>query len=88
MISQAVELRSLDYPAWFVRLDEGAWRRVDHTPDGRIQVWIPPGLHQVTVRYQGTFAEQFGLMVSRVTALLLLIRVFSNLILKHRSRFV
>ena len=88
VISQAVELRSLDYPAWFVRLDEGAWRRVDHTPDGRIQVWIPPGLHQVTVRYQGTFAEQFGLMVSRVTALLLLIRVFSNLILKHRSRFV
>lgn len=32
VISQAVELRSLDYPAWFVRLDEGAWRRVDHTP--------------------------------------------------------
>ncbi len=86
--SQAVELRSFDYPAWFVRLDDGAWRRVDHTRDGRIRVWIPPGLHQVTVRYRGTFAEQFGFMVSSLTALLLVIGSLLNITLKHRSHLL
>ncbi|MFP4653040.1 MAG: hypothetical protein ACLFM4_11530 [Phormidium sp.] len=69
LISQAVELRTFDYPAWFVRLDDRPWQRVEHTPDGRIQVWIPPGVHQVIIAYQGTFAEHLGVIISSVTGL-------------------
>lgn len=69
LTSQAVELRTFDYPAWFIRLDDRPWRRVDHTPDGRIQVWIPPGVHQATIAYQGTFAEHLGLIITSMTGL-------------------
>ncbi|MBP0005919.1 MAG: hypothetical protein J7642_19745 [Cyanobacteria bacterium SBC] len=62
-----LRLRTFDYPSWFVRLDRGAWRRVDRSIDGRIQVSVPPGSHQVTVSYRGTPAERLGLAISLVT---------------------
>ncbi|WP_159790265.1 hypothetical protein [Sodalinema gerasimenkoae] len=88
VISQAVELRTFDYPAWFVRLDDGAWRRADHTGNGRIRVWIPPGVHQVTVRYRGTFAEHVGFIVSSLTALWLVTGSLLNRVLKSSSLVV
>jgi hypothetical protein len=80
LVSQAVELRTFDYPAWFVRLDDRPWQRVDHTRDGRIQVWIPPGVHQATIAYQGTFAEHLGVIITSVTGLF----IGLGLALSHR----
>ncbi len=63
---RTVVLRTFYYPAWGVRLDDTP---IPTTPTelGPIQVPIPPGSHQVTVRYRGTAMDWIGRGASLLT---------------------
>lgn len=63
---RALVLRTFDYPAWQVQIDN---RPIPTTATslGQIQIPVPPGLHQVTVRYQGTPMDRIGRGASLLT---------------------
>jgi uncharacterized membrane protein YfhO len=63
---QQVLLRTFYYPAWRVQLD-GRFVPTEKTDLGQIQVTIPPGQHQVTVRYLGTLMDWIGRGASGLT---------------------
>jgi hypothetical protein len=67
---QFVVLRTFYYPAWWVEMD-GRFRSAEHTGLGQLQVRIPPGSHQVQVRYLGTPMDWLGLLLTGLTGVLL-----------------
>ena len=71
---RVVQLRTFFYPGWVTQLGD---RRVlsESSNDGQLQVSIPPGTHEVTVRYRGTVAHRVGLWVSGFTIAAIAIRI-------------
>ncbi|MCJ2542642.1 hypothetical protein [Thermostichus vulcanus] len=67
---QWVALRTFYYPAWWVEMD-GRLRPAEHTGLGQIQVRIPPGAHQIQVRYLGTPMDWLGGLLTGLTGVLL-----------------
>ncbi|MGQ9838062.1 MAG: hypothetical protein ACUVRV_08865 [Cyanobacteriota bacterium] len=67
---QFVVLRTFYYPAWWVEID-GRLSSAEHTGLGQIQVRIPPGAHQIQVRYLGTPMDWLGWLVTGLTGVLL-----------------
>ncbi len=67
---QFVVLRTFYYPAWWVEID-GRFRAAERTGLGQLQVRIPPGSHQVQVRYLGTPMDWLGALLTGLTGVLL-----------------
>jgi uncharacterized membrane protein YfhO len=67
---QWVVLRTFYYPAWRVQVD-GRLTSAEHSGVGLLQVRIPPGSHQVQVRYLGTPMDWLGLLLTGLTGVLL-----------------
>ncbi len=68
---QWVVLRTFYYPAWWVEID-GRLRAAEPAEWGQLQVRIPPGVHQIQVRYLGTPSDWLGWGVTSLTVVLLL----------------
>lgn len=66
---QVVVLRTFYYPAWWVEMD-GRLRPAERTELGQLQVRIPPGAHQIQVRYLGTPMDWLGGLLTGVTVVL------------------
>ncbi|MEN9221005.1 MAG: hypothetical protein Q6M04_01060 [Thermostichus sp. BF3_bins_97] len=67
---QFVVLRTFYYPAWWVEMD-GRLQPAEQTGLGQLLVRIPPGAHQIQVRYLGTPMDWLGLIMTGLTAVLL-----------------
>ena len=65
---QRVELRTFYYPGWWVQVGE-TWESPEQNEIGQLQIRIPPGTHQITVRYLGTAMNWVGYGVSGCTAI-------------------
>ncbi|MGK7912658.1 MAG: hypothetical protein AB4050_14455 [Synechococcus sp.] len=61
-----IVLRTFFYPGWVTQLDKRPIQ-AGPNPEGQLQLSIPPGTHNITVRYRGTVAHRFGLWVSGCT---------------------
>ncbi|MEM9566689.1 MAG: hypothetical protein AAF974_00135 [Cyanobacteria bacterium P01_E01_bin.34] len=59
---RAVQLRTFFYPGWVASLGERSIP-IEPSQDGRLQLSIPSGSHEVTVRYRGTIAHRLGLWI-------------------------
>ncbi|MEL7085026.1 MAG: hypothetical protein AAGM36_11065 [Cyanobacteria bacterium J06597_1] len=67
---RVVRLRTFFYPGWVAYLGD---RSIPTEPssDGRLQLYIPAGTHDVTVRYRGTVSHRVGLWVSGVSVVVM-----------------
>lgn len=70
---QSLNLHTFYYPAWSVRQvsSSASWQAVDRASDGRLQVTVPPGQHELQVAYRGTDADRLGRGLSGLTAITL-----------------
>ena len=70
-----INLKTLYYPGWKIDVNpvvptnksSTEKENIGQTPDGRIQLSLPPGLFNIVLYYQGTRAEQIGMTISIIS---------------------
>ncbi|MEN9205569.1 MAG: hypothetical protein Q6K70_07165 [Thermostichales cyanobacterium DRC_bins_46] len=68
---QVLLLRTFYYPAWQVSID-GRRQPSERSPQGQLQITLPPGSHQIRVEYGTTFWEAVGRLLTFATPITLL----------------
>lgn len=79
----ALNLKTFYYPGWKIKINSNPENNkiqsiMSSAEDGRIQLKLPQGIHQIEIYYQGTKAEQIGLLISIITIFILIIILFIN----------
>jgi hypothetical protein len=74
-VPASLVLKLYDYPAWQTYID-GASQSHETTYGGQIKVELPPGPHQVVVRFTRTLDRTLGIVISLVSAVALISLMF------------
>jgi hypothetical protein len=76
-VPASLTLKLYEYPAWQVRLDGNPVQH-DVTYKGQIKVQVPPGRHDIDVRFTRTPDRTIGIVISALSALALFIFTFTS----------
>jgi hypothetical protein len=70
-----IHFRTLFFPGWVARLD-GQEKSITPSPEGRIQIQIEPGEHQLTLNFEDTRPRLVGKIISAISLLCVMALAF------------
>ncbi|MGA0198885.1 MAG: hypothetical protein ACO3NK_07130 [Prochlorotrichaceae cyanobacterium] len=76
---QAITLRLLYYPGWHFHFRGTPWQPVFPSAEGLAEIPIPPGHHKAIVAYRGTGAERWGVRLSLLSGVILILSLIPKL---------